>query len=240
MRNPSKTYYERYWSAAGFNPSGRTTPGLDALYRRVIPPEARCLDIGCGDGRSAGSWLIDTGHEYVGVDLAANALRRATTDGVRPVVLGEVTTLPFPDGSFDAAVCVEVLEHLIDPATVVEEARRVLVPGGLLMVTVPNTAFWCRRIDLALFGRWNPVGDLLSVEQPWRDPHVRFFTRAALRRLLISGGFHHVEVGGHDGAALAHVPVLRRWASSPSRLYRAAEARMPSLLGLRLYAIGTA
>jgi SAM-dependent methyltransferase len=135
---------------------------------------------------------------------------------------------------------IEVLEHLFAPHDAVAEMYRVLRPGGLLLVTVPNISYWRRRLDLALLGRWNPFGDNLSVEQPWRDPHIRFFTVRSLRQMLLQAGFTSVHAEGHGGAVFRDLPLVRRMAKDqPSEAYLVAQRMFPSLLGLRVgaYAI---
>jgi hypothetical protein len=118
--------------------------------------------------------------------------------------------------------------------TAIEEIGERLVQRGHEVV-----AYWRRRIDLALLGRWNPLGDNLAVEQPWRDPHVRFFNPGSLRRMLTSVGFHPVIVGGHGGSLVRDVPWIGRklWRGKSSRLYRTAERAAPSLLAYRLHAV---
>jgi SAM-dependent methyltransferase len=233
-----KPYYDIYWSDSSFEQSPNLTPPLRALMAAHVRPGARCLDVGCGDGTTAGPWLLQRGCRYVGVDVSETAVQRAAGLGLDARLVDDASSLPFDDASFDAALAVEVLEHLFAPHLAAGEILRVLRPGGVLIVTVPNVAYWRRRLDLAVFGRWNPFGDDLSVEQPWRDPHIRFFNPWSLRRMLLATGFERVAVQGHGGAVLRDLPAARRlWRGRPSPLYRAAERRLPALLGLRVGAV---
>lgn len=100
-----------------------------------LPPGARILDAGCGSGRNMvelARFGAVTGIELSGVS-AAVARRREVGD----VVEGSVETLPFADDSFDFAVCLDVIEHLDDDIGVLRELRRVIAPGGTLLLTVP-------------------------------------------------------------------------------------------------------
>jgi SAM-dependent methyltransferase len=179
--------------------------------------------------------LRERGCRYVGVDVAETAIRQAQVSGLDAQLIKDASELPFEDESFDVALMVEVLEHLFAPHSAVAEIHRVLRPGGVLLVTVPNVAYWRRRVDLALLGRWNPFGDDRSVEEPWRDPHIRFFNPGSMGRMLCQAGFVKVGVEGHGGAVLRDLPVVRRfWKGRPSAAYQAAEAWLPSLLGLRV------
>jgi SAM-dependent methyltransferase len=229
-------YYDRYWNE--FVTPHELDDQLRSLYEAHVGPDDRCLDVGCGDGRKSGLWLVEHAGSYVGVDVsevAVDAARRLGLDGRR---IDDAAELPFADGSFDVVVCTEVLEHLFAPQIAVAELRRVLRPGGTLIVTVPNVAYWRKRLELSLLGRWDPLGDALSVAQPWRDPHMRFFTRPALRRLLVLSGFESVRTGGREGAFLCDIPPFGRlFARRRSGVYRALERRFPSLLGIGLYAV---
>ena len=232
-------YYNQYWSDSGFYPHGQITPKIADLFQTYLQPGARCLDVGCGDGRAAGVWLTNKGVQYTGVDISHNAIKDAKALGLNAIQIDDVTRLPFPDNSFDAVVCFEVLEHLFNPLLAVQEMIRVMRPGAVLLCTVPNLAYWRRRVDMMLLGRWNPLGDDLSVEQPWRDPHIRFFNPGVLRRMLRRAELEHITVGGHAGTFWGDMPWIGRrmgdrYGPTP---YRRLERSMPALFAYRLHAI---
>ena len=185
--------------------------------------------------------------DYVGVDVSATAVAFARRNELDARLITQASELPFAPASFDAALCLEVFEHLADPREAVAEIVRVLRPRGVLIASVPNVTFWRRRLDLA-FGRWNPEGDDLAISEPWRDPHLRFFTIAALRRMLLQAGFESVDVNGAHGNLVGYLPYVGwrwLWRSRATRgkletgsvVYRALQRRLPSLLARRLYAI---
>lgn len=107
------------------------------LGRRVVPQgltdvRGTLLDIGSGD-----SWLashLDSGVRYISVDtpMTGKALY-----GSRPVIFADGMKLPFRDACIDAAVCLEVAEHVSNPQRLLSEINRVLKPGGLLFISVP-------------------------------------------------------------------------------------------------------
>lgn len=235
----SRDYYETYWSPEGFLPKGPLNETVWRLIEHNVTPATTCIDVGCGDGLTYGRWVSDRARQYAGVDVSANAVARARANGLDATVVEGAAHLPHPADSFDVALCIEVFEHLFEPHLAAREILRVLRPGGRLIATVPNVAYWRRRTDLLLFGRWNPLGDDLSVEQPWRDPHIRFFTPSTFRRMLVLAGFAPIAISGHDGALLREIPRVRELlrAQTPSRLFARLESRFPSLLGRALHAV---
>ncbi|NLU69235.1 class I SAM-dependent methyltransferase [Streptomyces sp. HNM0574] len=172
------------------------------------PPAPRTvLDIGCGDGTAAAVMAETLGprHRLVGIDWSQDALRRAR--GHLTAVRGELTApgLPFADGSADAVVLSEVIEHLVDPDAALDELRRVLRPGGHLLLSTPNLAAWYNRA-LLLCGT-QPVFSEVSLRGIHGRPgsqvvgHLRLYTAAALRSLLPATGFTDVRLAGapyHD------------------------------------------
>ena len=113
-----------------------------ARYRWVAPlvRDKRVLDAGCGTAYGSAILAGANATEVVGVDHDA-----AVLESVRPSMPGNVSleaadvrNLPHADGSFDVAVCFEVIEHVDDPEDVVAELRRVLRNDGLLVVSSPN------------------------------------------------------------------------------------------------------
>jgi SAM-dependent methyltransferase len=228
-----RAYYDEYWSPAGFNPTGQLAPGVSALLTRNLRAGVTCLDFGCGDGMGAASHIRRLGCSYVGVDISFSALLKARSHGLSVCQIGDASRLPFKTESFQAITSIEVLEHLFRPELALKEFARVLRKGGVLIVTVPNPAYWHRRVELALMGRWNPYGDDRSVTEPWRDPHIRFLTRGALNRLLQECGFRNVTISGHGGG----LPWLRHHLRVAVASYTILEKRWPAMLAANLSAV---
>lgn len=162
---------------------------FDKLCARVeqLQPK-RLLDVGCGDGRLAR--LIRAacpGVSIHGCDLSAAAL--SCTEGLdRSYVVDlDQEPLPEPDASLDMVIGSEVIEHLMNPRYVLGEIKRTLRPGGRLLVTVPNVAFWRFR--------WQAVtGRVPSVTADER--HFHSYTACSLATLLQSEGFRTVQMTG--------------------------------------------
>ncbi|MFD0684894.1 class I SAM-dependent methyltransferase [Actinomadura fibrosa] len=107
----------------------------------------RVLDIGCGEGALNGALPDPPPFRLVGLDASATMLRAHPG----PAVRGDAARLPFRDASFGAVVAVNMLCHLADPRVALREARRVLVPGGLLLVSAT-----CRDDSPELAPVWQP------------------------------------------------------------------------------------
>jgi SAM-dependent methyltransferase len=111
-------------------------------YAVVAPLAAgkRVLDAACGEGY--GSFLLaQSAAEVTGVDIDGPAVAHARMRYVRPKLRyaeASVTSLPFPDASFDLVVSFETIEHLAEQAAMLDEFRRVLDPAGALVVSSPN------------------------------------------------------------------------------------------------------
>jgi len=141
------------------------------LFQAAIGHGKRVLDLGCRSGALTRHFL--EGNEVVGLDVDRSALAKAEALGIEPVQANVQDPLPFEDGSFDAVVAGELLEHLQFPDALVAEIRRVLRPGGVIVGSVPNAYRLQGRLRF-LFGR-----------PPEDDPtHLHMFSPAALRALL--------------------------------------------------------
>lgn len=220
------SFYDEYWTRPRhYAPE----PELRAAILGAVRPGDTVLDVGCGACNSYAAWIRDRAGSYVGVDVSATAVHLARDAGFDARVVEDAAALPFPDASFDAVLCVEVLEHLLRPDAAASEILRVLRPGGRLVACTPNVAYWRLRLFL-LHGTWNPHGDDRAIEEPWRDPHVRFFTPSTLARMLRSAGFTAVDASAHGGRFRDHVST-RPTAYGRGRLYPLLERGAPSLLG---------
>ena len=104
----------------------------------------RVLDVGCGAGYGTHELAL-TAREATGIDCSAEAIAYArqhyTKENLR-FETASATELPFPDQSFDLVVAFEVIEHLTEWLTLLTEARRVLAPGGQLVISTPNKLYY--------------------------------------------------------------------------------------------------
>jgi len=105
---------------------------------RAVAPQAhgRLLDVGCGD-KAYEPWFRPFVVSYIGVEHAATFARTDASARGGPDVIYGGATMPFRDASFDTVLSVQVLEHTPRPAALMAEMRRVLAPGGILILTAP-------------------------------------------------------------------------------------------------------
>jgi SAM-dependent methyltransferase len=146
-------------------------------------PGRKVLDLGCRDGALTRSFL--TGNTVVGVDVDRSALAEAQKLGIETVWADADEPLPFADGSFDAVVAGELLEHLRFPERTAVEAGRVLRPGGVFIGSVPNSFRLKNRLRFLVGKSPEPRADptqlhlLAPVDverllEPFVDPEIRY------------------------------------------------------------------
>jgi 2-polyprenyl-6-hydroxyphenyl methylase/3-demethylubiquinone-9 3-methyltransferase len=106
-----------------------------------LPSSSKVLDMGCGAGFLTQE-LSNLGHEVTGVDLSEESLKIARQlDTKGTYILADVTKVPLPAESFDAVCAMDLLEHVENPKAVVQEASRLLKPGGLFFFHTFNRTF---------------------------------------------------------------------------------------------------
>ncbi|MBM3266554.1 MAG: methyltransferase domain-containing protein [Candidatus Sericytochromatia bacterium] len=222
-------YPGTYWS--GDRPATLASRA-EAAYRAALlaldvrriashaPRGARVLDVGCGSGDLAAS-LARAGFAVTGVEVAPDAAEAARRRHGLDVRTGTLAAADFPAGSFDVAVVWHVLEHVPDPAGLLADVARVLRPGGVAIVQVPNFG----SIQAGVFGaRW------FALDVP---RHLHHFTPATLARTLEAAGF---QAGAVKHGSLRHDPVILAsslWpALGPHAMERAGAAAKAAYLGL--------
>jgi SAM-dependent methyltransferase len=177
----------------------RTIPGLDienywfrrheVVYQRLAQ---RCagldvLEAGFGEGYGA-DLLAGVARRVVGVDYDESAVTHVLARYPRVEALqGNLAQLPLPGASVDVVVNFQVIEHLWDQPQFVAECRRVLRPGGLLLISTPNRITFTPGSDTPI----NPF-------------HTRELNAAELTQLLVDGGFTLESMAG-----VFHGPRLR-------------------------------
>lgn len=155
-------------------------------FRRRLRGHERHLDIGCGPGTFIGT--LGNEHTSTGVDIAAEQIAFAQT---RYGTAGKSFTSidgdlgAFADGSFDVVTIIELVEHLVPEKSerLLQDAIRVLKPGGTLLISTPNYGGLWPVIE-AVLNRWGQVS--------YEKQHITHYTRLRLIRLLQQSGFTQI------------------------------------------------
>lgn len=179
------------------------------------------LDYGCGSGFGSARLAVRA-QRVQAVDVSAEAIEHANADFGRPNLrfdaIGADRPLPFADASFDTVVSLQVIEHVDDRDLYLSEARRVLRPGGHLVLITPD-----RRTRL------------LPGQRPWNRWHLTEYGRGSLQRAL-TRHFQQVEILGMSGRPHVLELELRRtrrakWLMLPLTLPLYTQRQRQRLLG---------
>lgn len=141
---------------------------VEDICRRVTDRRPHILDVGCGTG--ANLLMLSKYGDAEGVDVSEDALAFCHERGLEKVKLGAAEELPYDDGTFDLVTALDVVEHLDDDLAGLREMRRVLRPGGRVLLFVPTFMF--------LWGLQDDVSN-----------HRRRYRLSELRRVLEQAGF---------------------------------------------------
>ena len=195
------------------------TGWIDRRIRAEFGGPQRLLDLGCGVGLASEA-LARLGHTVIGIDAAAPVI-----DAARAHAAGQDLPLKYRVGSIDrmtdtfpVVTCLEVIEHVDDPAVFLGRVARVMPPGGLLFVSTLNRtarSLLVAKLGAEYIARLLPIGT-----HDWR----RFVTPAELSRYGRDAGFHTAGAIG-----MTYSVTHRRWQSSADLgiNYLAALRRLP-------------
>ncbi len=203
-----RSYYHRVHAGHGYTPvepflfelHAAMLRLLEPLFLAHVPRGGLVLDAGCGRSlftEIRPHWPFSVVASDVDHDLLAS--RKAEFPGVRWLV-GGAQPLPFHDVAFDALFAGELLEHLPDPRPALLEFRRVLKPGGTLILTTPN------RLRLANLADHS--------ERPISPDHLSELSHDEARALLHEAGFVVRKATG------LHLELLLNWLSPLPKLDR--------------------
>ena len=175
-----------------------------ALAAAVLKPGERVLDLGAkwgGLGLRARELGLDV--RYAGLDLSAKNCEKAAALDLDVRQADLTVHLPVEDGKADCVFCLELLEHLTDPSSLLGEIRRVLAPDGRAVISVPSPYSWV-EVYRELFDRHDPEG------------HLNAFTTPVMRNVLGLAGFRLERTLGTS----VRIPRTRRLIRTNSLLAR--------------------
>jgi 2-polyprenyl-3-methyl-5-hydroxy-6-metoxy-1,4-benzoquinol methylase len=167
-----KTYQsveQRHWWFVG-----RRKILYDVLKKHFPSRQAKLLDVGCNSGVLVEK-LQRRGYDAWGTDISKEAIDAGKLRGVRNLMIAEGDRQPFEDGTFDCVLALDVIEHIEKDGDALIEFRRLLKPGGLLVVKVPAFMF--------MWGLQDEVAH-----------HKRRYSKELLRTTIQSQGFEMVRL----------------------------------------------
>lgn len=180
---------------ASFNASGFNQPAPHETERRrkvagrrfksitrllgKKPADSRLVDVGCSRGQFV-DFAAQAGFAAEGVEPAKHIAATARESGLN-VHTGLLEDQHYPDAVFDVATLFEVVEHLREPLPLLQECRRILKPGGVLVISTGNVASWTVG---AMGDRW----DYFHIEKD--GGHISFFNPKSIAILAAVCGFN--------------------------------------------------
>jgi 2-polyprenyl-6-hydroxyphenyl methylase/3-demethylubiquinone-9 3-methyltransferase len=227
--NPSETAKFDRLANTWWDPNGESRPlhdlnpvRLNYVAERIVLKGARVLDVGCGGGILSEA-LAAAGAEVLGIDLAPRVLGVARLHlheskqkvDYREISI-EVLAQESPD-TFDAITCMEMLEHVPDPGSVVTACAALLKPGGALFLSTLN------RTPLAFGAAIVGAEYALNLLPRGTHHYAQFIRPSELAAALRSAGLELQDISG-----LAYNPLSRRaWMTKSTQVNYLAYARRP-------------
>lgn len=209
---PDHVKMEEFDDGSGYDSAFALRDDLMARHRVSLASLERfaavgtLLDVGCGP-----AFLLEAarerGWDATGVDPSPFSAEHARGLGFAAYE-GLLENLRLEAGSFDAIALLQVVEHLPDPRSLLAECKRLLRPGGALLVATPNPASLLARVKRERFNYWIP------------PMHCAWYTPASLQRLLQKAGF-----------AIKH---SETWSARTPRLHDGTDIVASTKIGARL------
>ena len=151
------------------------------------------LDLGCGNGYLVES-LLAKGFNIYGTDASEQGIAIAKKGHRDRFFLQDLSTGELPRElqklKFDTIISTEVIEHLYDPEGFIDFCKKLLPPGGELIVSTPYHGYW-KNLLLAVLGKWDAHHG-----PTWRGGHIKFWSKKTLSKLLAGKGFRVTQFQG--------------------------------------------
>jgi SAM-dependent methyltransferase len=185
---------------SGADYTDKTGPYFDNVRRDIAPllpaQAGAVLEVGCGAGATL-QWLQREGRatRTVGIELFPDAAERAR-GRIDELLQGNAETLfatnlpaQLAPASFDLVLCLDVLEHMVDPWAFVARVQALMKPGAVLIASIPNVRHLRVVLPLLLAGRWRyEESGILD------RTHLRFFTHGSAMALVSPPGLRVTSV----------------------------------------------
>jgi SAM-dependent methyltransferase len=200
-------YYQGFIAGAGI--AGGTTEVSPVLSDRLVEIErrvkkGRLLDVGCGFGFFV-KHAVDRGWDAAGLEISEWAADEGRRGNHVVIHLAELADAPFEPESLDVIHSHHVIEHVVDPVSTMASAKRLLRPGGLLVVEVPQELRY--PLSDRVFRGLHP--ELYRSAPPRVTHHLTFFTVGGLRSAAQRAGFRvdRVSTVRHSRTDESRIPL---------------------------------
>lgn len=181
----SEEYYKS-WGVAGENDElPRQMKHLTFASRlhdieTLIPSPGKVLDVGCATG-----YFLEVaqsfGWEVAGVELSAYSAGLAAAKFGKQIFNGTLEQAAYPAATFDLVTLSDLIEHVPDPLAFLNEVRRILKPGGLVVIVTPDLQSLTERV---MRGKWSH----------YKLEHIYYYSQATINSCLEKSGFTPVKI----------------------------------------------
>jgi len=172
---------------------------------RYVPATARrILDVGCAEGVFGAHLKKKNQAEVWGIELVP-AIAEQAAQRLDKVFCGDVSQQleNLPDGYFDCAIFNDVIEHLVDPYSMLRAVQKKLAPGGVIVCSIPNIRFFRNLFNLVVRGEWR-YEDAGIMDKT----HLRFFTKKSIREMFDSLNYRVLKLEGINPTSSWRVKLL--------------------------------
>jgi len=197
--NDNVKFQEKFYNSREYGDSIKIDTRVRAVLKMMLNGKGKLklLDVGCSDGKIS-KLFSERGYNVYGVDISVKALKKAKEGGIKVIRADITKRLPFRDAKFDVVFCGEVLEHVLDPMSLLKEIHRVLKPYGNFILTIPNISM-LKNAFLILAGSFPCYACI------YNGPHVRDYNKKIIVEMLNKTGFRNIKVRG-DRMSIPYAP----------------------------------
>jgi SAM-dependent methyltransferase len=188
-----------------------------------------------GSGLGYNLDIFSPQNKVIGIEGLCVAAEAATARGIATITADLSAAVPLESGTCDVVLCLDVLEHLMDPGLCLREAYRILRPTGIVAINVPNHFSLSGRINIALGSGADSV-KFFPDHADWENPHVRFFRHSSIVKLLANSGF---RMEADWTSRFPSIPIVHGWPFvRRSKVARALARHAPELFAGGFFIIG--
>lgn len=224
--------YKTSWLVAEADGRSHITSVLQEIKQRYAIQQRDVLELGSGIGTNLS--IFASNNQVQGIEGMEAAVLESKARGIAAIQANLEEPLALPPNSADWILCVDVLEHLMNPVVCLESAWRLLRSDGRLIVNVPNHFDWRGRMRV-LRGSGIDSQGYFPESRIWEYPHVRFFQRATIEELLHSVGFAVEEDYSHRFNTFPKAAVFGRIGAQ--HMLRAVQNRWPDVFSAGFFLI---